>query len=416
MNRSVFKAIVSFMLIVFLFCNAYGAKKYRSDVFCFGDTIITGNKGSLIYSDLIRSMLEKQYGAKKTAVFNYCFHNMNTAEIMFLIADLIEKQPNIEVILLMAGEGNFYNLAGYSNYLISKGNYIPQEAFINDYDIDSLIKFNTGVASMYNSPKAYSKNASLKYIVSTAYRSITGISPKRIAGYKPKIIPSFVVLLKDTHNNVPTAVNHSQYRLAWKYINDRRYDEAEAILKDMLKENPVNSNIYYALGSIYLLNDSDNPENALKMFEEGILVNPFDKNNRCYKGLATIYMSYEGRIVYEVLYFVSVIKSYLGERIPEVNSIAAMNTPEYNKKISAVSDWIAADIKKINDMCSEKGIKLIVSDYPFEAKANSVLRNYFAFNANITFISNSASGLRGGESLAKAAENVVEAIKKFKKK
>lgn len=416
MNRSAFKALAACVLLVFFFCGAYGADKKRSEVFCVGDTIVTGNKGSFIYSDLLRNMLEKQYGSKKISVFNYSFYNMNTAQGMVLIADLIKKQPNTEFVVLMAGEGNFYNLAGYCDYLKSKGAYTPQNAFIDAYDIDALEKLNTGVASMYNSPKAFSKKASMKYIVSTAYRSIAGVSPKRIGGYRPEIVPAFVALSYEGRGSAPAASLHSKYRLAWNYINGGRYGEAEEILKDMLKENPMNSNIYYALGSLYLLKDNGNANEALKMFEEGVLVNPFDKNNQCYKGLSAVYMSYDGRTVHEVLYFVRVIKSYIGERIPEINAIAAMNTADFNKKISAINDWMVSDIRKINAMCAEKGIDCIVADYPFEAKANAVLRGYFSFSPNITFVSNSNAEAGGAGGYAKAAENIAQAIKKIKKK
>ena len=90
------------------------------------------------------------------------------------------------------------------------------------------------------------------------------------------------------------------------------------------------------------------------MFEEGILVNPFDKSNQCYKRLSVIYMSYDGKIISEVLYFSRVLKSYLGELIPEINSITALNTADYDIKVRMINKWVLSDIKKMDELCKSK--------------------------------------------------------------
>ena len=157
------------------------------------------------------------------------------------------------------------------------------------------------------------------------------------------------------------------------------------------------------------------------MFEEGILVNPFDKSNKCYKGLSVIYMSYDGAIIPEILYFSGVMKSYLGELIPEINSITALNTADYDSKVRMINEWVLNDIKKMDELCKSKGVRLLVADYPLDSKVSAFLRNALSFG-NIIFIESKAA--EGGDGppadsssiYAETAKNVMEAINKQIKK
>lgn len=423
MSRSTFKAILSLVLVAVFFCASYAApRQKKTNIFCIGDSIVLGNKGIYIYSDILQLLFDKEYGSSKISVYNYSFFDMNTTQCLKLIGDLLSKPDNMtEFIVIMAGEANYYNLNGFTDYLISEGMYSSQDAFISENDIDAVKKLNTGVASMYNSPAAHSNKASLHYAFSAAYRYIAGHTPKKIDGYVPKVIPSFLVLSDDNIRNVDYVSFNARYKIAWDFINAKKYKEAEAVLKEMLRHKPLDSSLYYTLGSLYLMDSSNSRVNeALKMFEEGILINPFDKSNQCYKGLSVMYMSYDGKIVSEIMYFARVMKSYLGEKIPEINSITALNTTDYDTKVRMINEWVISDIKKIDVLCKSKNVQLLVVDYPLDAKVSEFLRNALSFS-NIVFIDNKSvskdsDSVQDATIYVETARNVMEVINKQIKK
>ncbi|MCL2144680.1 MAG: tetratricopeptide repeat protein [Endomicrobia bacterium] len=418
MIRNAFKVMFFFVFVTAFCCVVYGAaaqpKQKKTEIFCVGDSIVLGNKGSYIYSDLLQMLFDKKYGTSRVSVYNYSFFDMNTTQCLRLITDLLSKpDSNTEFIVIMAGEANYYNLSGFTDHLFSIGLYKPQNAFISENDIDSVKKLNTGVASIYNSPAAYSKKASLYYAFSSAYRSIAGSSPKEVGGYVPKVIPSFLALSEDNLRNADHVSFGSRYKMAWGFINAGKFKEAEAVLKEMLRNKPLDSSLYYALGSLYLMEDNLRISEALKMFQEGILINPFDKANQCYKGLSVMYMTYDGRIISEILYFARVMKSYLGERIPEINSITAINTNDYDAKVRMVNDWIIRDIKEIDSLCKKKSVQLLVVEYPLNAKVSAFLRDALSYGS-IIFVdkpdSTNIDPSQSGSIYAETAKNVMEVI------
>ncbi|MDR1696063.1 MAG: hypothetical protein LBR69_05495 [Endomicrobium sp.] len=413
MNRSLLKVTLAFAFFV-IFCAGLSAASKKTDsksnLFVVGDSIILGGSGSNVYSEYLQQYLDKIYGADKIAVYNYSFYDLNTSQIFKLVENLLRKQKNTEFVVITAGEANFYNLGGFSDYLKDAGRYYPQNESIQESEIDSALKLNTAVAGIYNSPRAIAQKAFVKYAFSAAYMTLAGSGPRKIGGYVPKVIPSFL-LLADDYEKIPVSPYFvRKYRAAWDMINGGKYKEAEELLSLMLLENPYDSNVFYALGSLYLLYGGMENE-ALKMFEDGILVNPFDRNNKCYKGLSIMYMSYDGEAVSEILYFVRVIKTYLGEAIPEINAVSAIDSAVYDEKIAAVSGWIISDIRKINSLCLSKGVHLIVAGYPFNAKSNELLKSAFYWS-NIDFVDNSAIKPDGQlrQAYSDMAQNVAGAI------
>jgi len=411
MSRSSFKIMLSCALIAVFFIVYGEANQKKTEIFYAGDTIVLGSRGALIFSDKLQFFFDEEYGAGRVSVYNYSFFDMNTAQCLRLVTDLLSKPDNnTEFVVIMAGEANYYNLDGLTDYLASAGKYHPRNALINENDTDAVKKLNEGVAGIYNSPAAYSNKSSVQYVFSAAYRSIAGSSPKKIEGYIPKIIPSFLVLSEDNPRNAGDGSSASRYRLAWNLINTGKFKEAEAVIKEMLRNNPFDSNLYYALGSLYLAESNPRVSEALKMFKDGILVNPFDKTNQSYKGLAVMYMSYDGKIVSEILYFARAMKSFLGELIPEINAITAINTADYHEKTLIVNEWMISDIKKIDALCKSKGVQMLVAEYPLDAKSGAFLRNSLSYG-NIVFVdSRSVSKDADSSAIADAAKNVTEVI------
>lgn len=416
MNRNLIKPVLIVLLVTVFFSTSFAAKSAKETVLFVADSVTIGNKGTQECTDFLKIYLNSNHNNNKYEVLNYSFFDLNTSQAYTLIDRLLEKDQGIGYVVLMAGEGNFYNLDGYTGYLKGIGAYQPsqQAPFIQENDIDSIIKLNTGIASIYNSPLAHSKKALFKYVASMAYRSIAGVTPKRIDGYVPKTIPSFTVLTEEAKPiSVMSESFINKYKIAWELINTGKIDEAESTLKEMLIENPFNSNIYYTLGTLYLLKDHSNTGDALKLFFDGILVNPFDKTNQCYKGLSVMFMSYNGREIQEILYFAKIIQSYLGDKIPEINSIIAINSEDYDTRVSLIKDWIIYDIKKIEGLCKSKGVKFILSGYPYDARSNSILRNAFGLSSTV-FVDNfrSMSSETDINKLEKTAKNIAYTIQK----
>ncbi len=415
MSRNAAKILFSALLITVFLSAAYGAKKAKTNIFCVGDSIVLGNVGTYTYSDMMQSLFDKQYGQGKVAVYNYSFFDMNTTQSLRLISDLILKKNQVEAVVIMAGEANFYNLNGYTDYLSFYGKYFPQIPLISEADENSLEKLNIAVASVYGSPLAHTDKAVIQQAFFTAYKSIIGSIPKMVGGFSPKVVPAFYVLSEDPVKAAivdPSFAN--RYKAAWDLINAGRKNEAEKILKEMAAANPFDSRLYYALGSLYMADGTKKLNQALRMFEEGILINPFDTANQCYKGLSIMYMSYDGIISSEILYFSKVMKSFLGEAVPEINAICAMDTTHHADKMALIGEWIVSDMEKINEVCKNAGIRLIIVDYPLDARVNALLKKAFA-GGGVVFVDN--SGLRLTEFdpatsriYVETARNVISAI------
>jgi len=388
MSLSLMRFAVSFVLVFFLFCPLYAAdKKAKGSVLFIADSVVLGNNGVKECLSALQNMFDKEYGKNKIEVKSYSFFDLNTSQALKLAQYTLEKQQDIRFMIVMAGEGNFYNLNGFSDYLHYEGKYLPSEAVISPKDADAAFKLNIAVADFYNSISA-SVNSPLKYSASAAYRQIAGNEPKTFNGYRAKIIPSFALLKADSKSS-PDAYFADKNKLAWSYISQKQYDKAEELLREMLAENQLNSGIYYALGSLYLARDKKYAEAALSAFIDGIMADPFDSGNKCYKALALMYMSYKGKILNEILYFSGVLKSFIGEINPEINAICAINSTDYDKKMSDINRWIISDIKRIDDLCRKKGAGLIINGYPPEAKAESILKN-ITYSVNTVFVDNSS--------------------------
>jgi len=390
MRLSFMKFAVSFFIATLLCCPLQAAdKKAKGDVFFIADTIVLGNNGVKECLSALQGMFDKEYGKNKIEIKSYSFFDLNTSQALKLARNVLEKQ-DVWRIIVMIGEGNFYNLNGFSDYLSYEGKYLPLSAVISPQDPDAVFKLNIAVADFYNSIET-AASSPLKYSASAAYRQIAGNEPKAFNGYKAKIIPSFALLRTDT-KSYPDVYFAEKNKLAWNYISQKQYGKAEDILREMLAGNQQNSGIYYALGSLYLTRDKKHAEAALSAFMNGIMLNPFDPGNKCYKALALMFMSYKGKILNEILYFSGVLKSFIGEISPEINAICAINSTDYDQKMSDINKWIISDIKQLDDLCRKKGVELIVNGYPSGAKAENVLRS-IPYSVNTVFVDNSSISL-----------------------
>jgi len=201
--------------------------------------------------------------------------------------------------------------------------------------------------------------------------------------FKPKVIPNFYVFGDNFKEDPNTIGSVSAYSYAWQLIRDKKYSQAKDFLWNIIAKKPSHSMFYYALGSLYLLEQKYNCEaEALKAFEEGILVDIRNPRNMCYKGLIYMFMSYKGEISNDILYFARAVYGTAGDVSEEITAINALNTSNYEIKNKTVIDWALSDLDKIRQLYASNNINLVFASYPDETKINEVVKSHIEENNN----------------------------------
>ena len=127
---------------------------------------------------------------------------------------------------------------------------------------------------------------------------------------------------------------------------------------------------------------------ALQYFEDGILVDPLNKLNLCYKGLELIYMLYKGEITADVLFFARALDQYITFPSESLESIVAINTVDYNEKIQIINDWIVSDMDKLRNKAFVAGTDIVLSGYPDDVPINSLLSDYAKNSSKTLYLEN----------------------------
>ncbi len=330
------------------------------------------------YIDMLQNLIDKDYVQDNVSVNNLSRFDINTTQCLELF-DTMYKRGHQDSIILMIGDSNYHNLYGFSKYIKNR-----------DINRTIKIKYPKNVYEINNEMlRAYAKTKknTLTRIVSVVYNTLMGTGHKNF--FEPKVVPNFYVLnnsfVKD--NNFKATIE--AYRYAWTLIRDKKYDEAKNFLKSVLEKKPSQSLLYYALGSVYLSENSKDCEyKALQCFEDGILVDPLNNENVCYKGLALIYMLYKGEITSEVLYFARELSEYITFQNEDFESIMAINTVDYNEKIKIIDSWILSDIDKLRNKAIMSNTKLIFTSYPEDLPVNSLISEYVKNNSRVLYMDN----------------------------
>ena len=291
-------------------------------------------------------------------------YDINTTESLNILRRL--KKGNTAVVL-KAGEANYYNLYGFSSFKRYHQTNLKNE-------LSSVKDINLEIAKEYG---VINKNT-LYNAVDTVGKQIF-MSKGKI--FKPSVIPKFYILSSNFEQNVNIAASLTSYSYAWNLINEGKFNEAYNFLIKIIYKQPKQSMFHYALGSLYLLKKDENyQEKALSAFEEGILVDPFDRDNLCYKGLAVIFMMYEGKIIKEILLFSKLLEKYMPNYSKDISAILAIGNVNYDEKIELINDWIISDMEKIKQTCQKKNIDLILTSYPMKVKSEEVIKKYISDN------------------------------------
>lgn len=361
-----FKTFLFLSLFISLATSVFAEKS----VLFITDNLSLSDSFNTKYTKSLQDFIDKDFGKNIIILKDFSKFGMNTTQCVEL-CDMLSQQNNSEAIILMVGLSNYHNLYGFSSYMKSIG---ISRFSIKESNLD-VREINNKMSKLYSVSK--------ETILSMVYKKITDT---RIKVFKPKVIPTFYALDNNfnTDNNIVFSIE--TYKKSWELINEKKFDEAKTLLQSALKKNPAQSMLHYALGSVYLAENKDSQLKALQCFEEGILADPLNTDNICYKGLSLIYMMYQGDITAEVLYFAKELDKYLPKTNEDFDAILSINTVDYNKKTEYINDWILSDINKLEKISYKSNIKLIFLGYPKDDKINNVISNYVKNSSRIMFL------------------------------
>lgn len=330
------------------------------------------------YIDMIQGLLDDDFGKNKVNISNVSRFDMNTTQCVELF-DILYNRRHQDVIVLMVGDSNYHNLYGFSKYMksIRTGTPVTIKAPKDIYEI------NNEMLKLY----AIAKKSTLTKVVSGVYNTIMGTGSEVV--FVPKVVPNFYVLNSSFSKDDNFMATMNTYRYAWSLIKNEKYEEARIFLQSIIEKKPSQSMLYYALGSAYLSENSKDCEfKALQCFEDGILVDPLNKDNICYKGLVFLYMLYKGDITAEVLFFARGLNEYITFQNDELDSILSINTVNYDEKVKVINNWILSDMDKIKNKAIRANTKLIFSSYPEDIPINSLISEYVKNSSKVLYIDN----------------------------
>jgi len=354
---------VAFLLLSIIFSTVIYAEE-KSVVYIMDSSYLGDNTRE--YFSKLQTLLKNT--KDEISLYPISKFDMNTTESLNILKKM--KKGNIAVVL-KAGEANYYNLYGYSSFRRYHYRNLKNE-------LSSVKEINFEIAKRYG---VINKNSFYDVVDNVGKQFF--VSKKR--KFKPSVIPKFYILNANFEQNINVASSITSYTYAWNLMNDGKFNEAYNFLMKIISKQPNQSMFHYALGSLYLLKKDENyQEKALAAFEDGILVEPFNRDNLCYKGLAVIFMMYDGKIIKDILFFSKLLNRYMPNYSKDISAILAIGNVEYGEKIELINEWIVSDMEKIKQLCQKKNIDLILTGYPMTVKSEEVIKQYIVDNDDET--------------------------------
>ena len=331
------------------------------------------------YVDMLQSFINEDK-RNDIRIKKFLGFDINTTESIELF-DMFNKDSVPKALVLMVGESNYHNLYGFSKYMNNR-NRVRSTGYQNR---KNLYEINAEMNRLY----APFKENFAKQVFGTAYRSVMSSGSNKKT-FSPKVIPSFYALNKDFKKDYNILAAVQSYRHAWMLIRSKDFDKAKTFLRTILEKKSSQSMFYYALACAYLIENKEEKSElkALKLIEEGILVDPLNKENVCYKGLMFLFMIYKGEITSEILYFSRSLNKCYANISDEISAITAINTPDYQKKVEVIDDWILFDIDEIKRKCYNLKVPLIFASYPDDLKINALIFKHIQNSSNTTYMDN----------------------------
>jgi len=368
-----FKMLLIFTFIFVIYSSIFAEKT----ILYVTDNIHLSDLFNIKYIDLVQSLIDDDYGKGNIVLKKISKFDMNTTQCVEL-CNVLYSRKHQDAIILMIGDSNYHNLYGFASYMKNRDRgVVIKNIKKNIYEI------NNEMLKIY----AFSESNTLTKIIRGVYKNIIGEDTEKV--FKPKVIPNFYALNSSFNVDDNIMSSMEAYRHSWKLIKRKEFDKAKIFLKSILEKKPSQSMLYYALGSVYLAeNKEDAVLKALQCFEDGILVDPLNDKNICYKGLALMYIMYKGEITAEVLYFARELDKHLTITNEDFEAIMSINTIDYDKKIEFINDWILSDVDRLKGKSSSSDTKLIFSSYPEDIPVNELISNHVKNSSKAMYLEN----------------------------
>ena len=342
------------------------------------DSVHMSDSFNTKYVDMLQSLIDDDFGKGAINVSKVTKFDMNTTQCLEL-CDVLFSKKHQDTVILNVGDSNYHNLYGLSEYIKNRDRNKP----LVIKEEKDLYEINNEMSKLYGS----AGNSKLTKIIGNVYNKLMGSGSDKT--FKPKVIPNFYVLKDNFNIDSNFMATIKTYEQAWQLIKAKQYDEAKSFLNSIIEKKPSQSMLYYALGSTYLAENSEGCERkALQCFEDGVLVDPLNKLNLCYKGLELIFMLYKGEITAEVLFFARGLNELITFPSEGLESIMAINTIDYDEKIQIINDWILSDIDKLRNKAFTSKTNLVFAGYPDDIPINNLLSDYAKNSSRALYVEN----------------------------
>ncbi|MDD5128140.1 MAG: hypothetical protein PHO40_00605 [Candidatus Omnitrophica bacterium] len=313
-----------------------GRQKDDFVILCLGNsyTLGIGAPAGSSYPDQLQRMFDKADTGRKVIVINRGVGCENTIELLSKLGNNINNiKPDI--IVLQTGQVNGVNFCRYTEYLnrISSGELSLRRVgyFLNDlfskirtYKLLSLLVINV-----------QTKNKSKKPLASYFRREI-GQSDAELA-------------IRSYDKNF--------------FADEKKVKAAIKLFKKGIEESPAYPNSYAFIGRIYLY--QNRYDKALEWFIKAVMSNPdfrkgkdVGEDNHGYQLIREMRMMavayHEERIVSKIDKFIAEFNRRYPENAENFFSLSRDN----------ISSWVESDISEMVRIIRDRGIKIILQNYP----------------------------------------------------
>lgn len=368
--------VLCLIFLLFPFCIASA-----DDIILYISDHDPDNDFSKRYVNTLQSFISRNKKNKKVRIERFLGIDINTTESLELFS-MFNRKIIPKTLILMVGESNYYNVYGFAKFMNAR----QSAERSGDEQEKDLYKLNSKMEKIYEPHKQVPVNPSVK----AACNAAVPVPDKKV--FHPGVFPEFYFLKerdKFEANDSNVLSTTQLYKHAWELIRNEQFDIVKEFLGNIIRTNPSRSMFYYALSSAYLAeNAKDCEKKALKCLEDGILVDPFNKENVCYKGMMSMFMMYKGEITAEILFFSRSLNECFLNISDEISAINAINTPDYDSKIEIIDDWILFDFDEIQKRCYRLEVPFIFASYPDNDNINSLVHEHLRNSSKSSYIEN----------------------------
>jgi len=297
-------------------------------ILCLGNsfTVGAGAPKGQSYPSQLQKLLDKEAKGRKVKVINAGVSNQNSTELLNRLQyNIIRNNPDL--IILQTGQANFWNQYHYKMYLETKP------------DVDSFFRrFILSLNDLLYCSRVYRLGVLLVYNIK-----------EEGARKNPQV--------KELNSCYLEIFDWVHYGLRHKEIPHFDQEKALNYLKERIKLNPAEISNYRYIATIYSY--QKNYKEAVNWAIRGIRADPGYRSmggeNKNYALLRMIYKNSRDEKIRKLIkeFIFDFKKTNPGD---SVNLLFLENQEIYN--------WIESDIKEIIRTIQNKGIKIILQNYP----------------------------------------------------